>query len=135
MGTSDDRYFGEFRDGKRHGKGTSTWADGTKYVGEFRDGKFNGQGTFTWAIGGKYVGEFREDKFHGRGILTFNDGRSPLEGVWEKNKFVSSERIPPSIAGKLTPSELLSPARKKCGDLGLKPGTEKFGECVLRLSK
>lgn len=29
----------------------------------------------------------------------------------------------------------LDVARKKCGDLGLKSGTEKFGECVLRLSK
>lgn len=32
-------------------------------------------------------------------------------------------------------SENLKAARKKCADLGLKPGTEKFGECVLKLSR
>jgi len=135
MRTDGNRYVGEFRDGKYHGQGTYTFADGHKYVGEFRDGLHHGQGTYTFPDGHKYVGEFRGDKFHGRGILTFNDGRSPLEGIWERHKFVSAERIPPGIAGKPTPSELLSPARKKCRELGVSPGTEKFGDCVLRLSK
>lgn len=34
------------------------YKDGSKYVGEFKDGKKNGQGTATFANGDKYVGEF-----------------------------------------------------------------------------
>ncbi len=31
---------------KRHGQGTFTSADGDKYVGEYKDGKKHGKGTF-----------------------------------------------------------------------------------------
>jgi hypothetical protein len=41
------RYVGEFRDNKRNGQGTLTFANGDKYVGEWSDGKENGQGTYT----------------------------------------------------------------------------------------
>jgi len=34
--------------------GTETFPSGNKYVGEFKDGKRNGQGTFTFANGDKY---------------------------------------------------------------------------------
>lgn len=33
------------------------------------------------------------------------------------------------------PSITLDAAKKKCAELGLKPGTEPFGNCVLKLSK
>ena len=44
---NDDRYEGEWKDGKRNGNGAYTFADGKKYVGEFKDNKRHGQGTFT----------------------------------------------------------------------------------------
>jgi len=50
------------KDGKRHGQGTYTWADGRKYVGEYKDEKMHGQGTFTNPSGDKYVGEWEDDK-------------------------------------------------------------------------
>ena len=93
----------------------------------------NCQGTSIWADGHKYVGEFRDGKHHGRGILTFADGRPTQEGVFEDSKFVRAQRIPDHIAGRSTTQ--IDLARKKCGDLGLKSGTERFGECVLRLSR
>ena len=31
--------YGEFEDGKRHGQGTATLANGDKYVGEFKNTK------------------------------------------------------------------------------------------------
>jgi hypothetical protein len=160
-----DKYVGEYRDGKRHGQGTYYFlADnqfkGDKYVGEFRDGKPNGQGTYTWANGNKYVGEYRDGKRHGQGILTYADGRPPQEGVWEDNKFVRAERIPDHIAGRspatnsepqITPDKAsssdvsqtaprvpipgLDAIKAKCAELGFKAGTEKFGDCVLKLSK
>ena len=36
------KYVGEFKDDKKNGLGTFTWANGNKYVGEFKDGNRNG---------------------------------------------------------------------------------------------
>jgi hypothetical protein len=149
-----NKYVGEFRDGKAHGHGTYTYASRSKYVGEFRDDKFHGQGTYTYASGDKYVGEFRDDRPNGQGIFTYADGRPPEEGVFEDGKFVRAERIPDHIAGraaipteskltsgvavtqpKVSTQTTLELARAKCVELGFKGGTEKFGDCVLRLSK
>jgi type 1 fimbria pilin len=137
-----DKYVGEHRDGKAHGQGTYTAANGDKYVGGFREGnkhgegiyyfladnqfkgdryiggfrddKRNGQGTYTFTNGIKYVGEWRDNKYHGQGILIYADGRPPLEGVWEDNKFVRAESIPDHIAGRSpsTPPPVLQTPRQ-----------------------
>ena len=92
-----EKYVGEFRDGKKHGRGAYSWAeksknnsDGDIYVGEFNDGKQHGRGTFIWAAwldrrksiggvlrnskrfkqGGNYIGEWVVGKIHGLGRLT-----------------------------------------------------------------
>jgi hypothetical protein len=161
---SGNKYVGEFRLSKPHGQGTH-FASGHKYVGEFMDGKYHGQGTFYSLAdnqfkGDKYVGEFRDDKRNGQGIYTFADGRPPQEGIWEDHKFVRAQRIPDHIAGRspatnsepqITPDKAsssdvsqtaprvpipgLDAIKAKCAELGFKAGTEKFGDCVLKLSK
>ena len=74
-----------------NGQGTYTAGIGDKYVGAFKDGKFHGQGTYTWADGKrKYVGEWKDSKFHGEGTFTNKDGTKD-EGKWVNNKLV--ERI------------------------------------------
>ncbi len=55
-------YLGEYKDGKKHGKGRYTWSDGGIYIGNWKDGKEHGQGTYTSPAGTKYVGEWREGK-------------------------------------------------------------------------
>ena len=55
-------YVGEYKDGKKHGKGRYTWYDGGIYVGNWKDGKEHGKGTYTSPVGTKYVGEWREGK-------------------------------------------------------------------------
>jgi hypothetical protein len=65
-----NKYAGEWRNGLRNGQGTCIWPGGTKYVGEFRDGHENGQGTRTWPSGRKYVGEFQDGYPHGWGTET-----------------------------------------------------------------
>jgi hypothetical protein len=43
------RYEGDWRDGKRTGRGIYTWADGRSYEGDFIDGNMTGRGIYTWA--------------------------------------------------------------------------------------
>ena len=66
-----DKFVGEFKDDRKNGQGTFTYVDGTKYVGEFKDDRRNGQGTFTWADGDKYVGEFKADLINGYGYYLY----------------------------------------------------------------
>jgi hypothetical protein len=78
-------YIGEYKDGKRHGQGTFTWADGTKYVGQYKDDKRHGQGTYTFADGRKYVGQYKDGKKHGEGTFTWADGDKYI-GEFKDNK-------------------------------------------------
>ena len=86
-------FTGEFSSvpGKRHGKGSSkVYKDGSlssTYVGEFKDGKLHGQGTFTWADGEKYVGEWKDDLQHGQGTFIFANGTVD-KGIWENGELV-----------------------------------------------
>ena len=86
VGCATGKYVGGYKDGKFHGQGTVTFADGRKYVGEFKGGHFNGQGTYTFPDGGQYVGEFKDDKFHGQGTSTHPDGRKYV-GEFKGNRF------------------------------------------------
>ena len=80
------RYDVELRDGKLHGWGTLTFADGGRYEGEFRDGKMHGRGSRTWPDGGHYEGQYRDNKPHGWGTSTMADGRR-FEGQWRNGCF------------------------------------------------
>ena len=80
-----DRFSGEYRDGKRTGRGVYTWADGERYEGEYRDDKRTGRGVYTWPNGDRYEGGFRDGHFHGRGIMTWVDG-SRYEGDWQESR-------------------------------------------------
>jgi hypothetical protein len=37
---NNGEYVGEFKDGKRNGRGTYTYPNGKKLIGEFKDGEF-----------------------------------------------------------------------------------------------
>ena len=63
-----DRYDGEWRDGKMHGRGTMTYKNGGGYEGEWKDGKKHGRGTVYFASGNRWEGKFRDGKAHGRGV-------------------------------------------------------------------
>ena len=70
-------------EGRRHGKGFVKHFNGDTYKGEFRDGKKEGKGRFTFAAtGDEYEGECRENMRHGEGKYTFGDGLGHYEGTW-----------------------------------------------------
>ena len=56
-------------------------------MGEFKNNKKQGLGTYTYADGEQYTGEFKNDMYDGKGVLSRTDGTS-LDGVWKKNKFI-----------------------------------------------
>jgi hypothetical protein len=60
---------------------------GDKYVGEWKDAKKYGQGTYTFANGDKYVGEWKDDEKDGQGKMTYDDG-TVKEGLWENGEFI-----------------------------------------------
>jgi len=62
-------YDGEWKDGKRHGRGTHEYTNGNKYVGEWKDGKPNGQGTANYADGSRFIGEFEDGRRTEKGKL------------------------------------------------------------------
>ena len=105
-----DKYVGDFKDDKLHGKGTLIFFNGDKYVGEFKHSLFHGQGTYTYDNGDKYVGEWNDFKFHGQGTYTF------ASGIKDVGYFMNGEYIPDI-----------------CEGMGLVKGTESFGNCVVRL--
>ncbi len=57
----------------------------------------------------------------------YSGGYDPNDSINKKNEMNASERATPSLD--------MSEAKRKCLDLGFKPKTEKFGKCVLELSK
>lgn len=42
-----NKYVGEYKNHKRHGKGTFTFSNGSKFTGIFEENKFS-YGTYTW---------------------------------------------------------------------------------------
>ena len=80
-----DRYRGQIRNGKRHGRGVYTWADGGSYDGEWLDGDFHGRGVRIFANGNRYEGDYVKDKRTGRGVFRWPDG-SRYEGDFVKDK-------------------------------------------------
>lgn len=78
-----DKYVGDFKDSKMHGKGTLTYIDGHEYVGDFKGGEMNGEGVFTWSDGAVYVGEYKDDRRNGEGTYIWS-------GKWAGDKYVGA---------------------------------------------
>ena len=56
---SGDRYEGEYKNGKMHGKGTYIWGPNTKsagdkYIGDWIDDMMTGEGIYIYASGDRY---------------------------------------------------------------------------------
>ncbi len=114
----DDRYIGQFHDGRRHGKGIFYFSNGGKYEGELVRGQFNGDGSFESPNGDRYVGQFRNGQFSGEGVYTFANGNVVQEGVFENGVFVRAAKIQqrtttPDTAGQFNEASRLNPGAIK----------------------
>ena len=150
-----DRYQGAWKDGKKHGPGIYLYlADnefkGDIYVGEYKFDIYNGQGTYIWKDGSKYTGNFLDNNQDGQGIYIYPDGRKEVgefkngllngfaiqydadgsitqEGIFKDNEFLYAE-----TREKKEPSKL-NKFKSTWEEIGFTPGTEKFGDCVMKL--
>ena len=85
-----EKYTGEMKDGKQHGRGVYVWANSDRYDGDWKGGKRNGRGVFVWANGDRYEGEYRDDKPNGSGTATIN--RKTYSGYWTNGCFKQGNR-------------------------------------------
>jgi len=105
--TNDPRkrksYDGEWKDGKRNGKGEMVWKNGARYNGDWSNGKRDGYGEHIFPNGEKYVGNWKNGRREGRtiralcisflsdigivgtGIRVFSNG-DQFEGTWKNDK-------------------------------------------------
>ena len=90
-------YVGEFRGGRKHGRGVKTWPWGDRYEGEFADDAKHGTGIYAWGersafAGDRYEGGFANDKRDGYGVYVWASGDS-YAGPWKDD----------AVAGRATP--------------------------------
>ncbi len=65
--TNGDRYEGDWKDGKEHGRGVEVRANGNRYEGDWKGGKPQGRGVFVFANGDECEGDWREGTLVGTG--------------------------------------------------------------------
>merc|ERR1711998_25738 len=70
---------------------TKTYSDGRVYVGQVKDGKAHGFGKMTYANGNVYagyvyVGEWKDDKRDGKGTYTYASGSIYHDGMWKDDE-------------------------------------------------
>ena len=66
-----DKYEGEFLNGKKHGDGVITYADGNVYIGHWREGRRHGHGQYLYQAREADLNE-DDDHFAAKGILRMN---------------------------------------------------------------
>ncbi len=84
------RYEGQWRSGKRNGRGLLTTVNGDRYDGEFNDNAMSGRGTLALSDGRKYEGLLTDGKPNGQGSLT--DPTGIYTGAWKNGCFSDGAR-------------------------------------------
>eukprot|EP00397_Hematodinium_sp_SG-2012_P031034 GEMP01032912.1.p1 GENE.GEMP01032912.1~~GEMP01032912.1.p1 ORF type:complete len:359 (+),score=50.48 GEMP01032912.1:270-1346(+) len=62
-----------------------SYTDGSRYEGDFRRGRRHGRGILHFRSGAVYEGQFSNDLRHGTGVLT-DEGHFRYDGEWKKNQ-------------------------------------------------
>eukprot|EP00879_Flechtneria_rotunda_P021841 GHRR01023031.1.p1 GENE.GHRR01023031.1~~GHRR01023031.1.p1 ORF type:complete len:297 (+),score=88.70 GHRR01023031.1:909-1799(+) len=57
-----NRYFGQFKDGKRHGEGSLWYSSGARYEGEWEHDRKQGHGVYGFEDGSVFAGQFAADR-------------------------------------------------------------------------
>lgn len=79
-------YIGEWKDGKKEGKGKFMVGKNSYYEGEFLHGEITGKGKRVFPNGSVYEGEFKLGEFCGNGKYIDKITNEVYEGGWKDNK-------------------------------------------------
>ena len=79
--SGNNKYVGEWKNGKMEGHGVLIYYNGDKYDGEWKNNMMD-HGIYIWADGDKYEGKFKNYLFEGHGIFTKVDGNKYI-GEWK----------------------------------------------------
>jgi hypothetical protein len=87
-------YRGEFKAGRKHGKGIKTWLGGDRYEGDFVEDRREGTGMYTWGrlsswSRQRYTGGFVNDRRHGYGVYEWPNG-DRMAGPWESDRYTGA---------------------------------------------
>ena len=90
-GRTNEKYEGEWYDGKMNGQGKMIYADGSIYDGMFYMNKKHGYGCYKWKDTNEeknkyYLGEWKNDAMNGNGKFCVN-GMS-TEGIWNNGQLI-----------------------------------------------
>ena len=90
------KYFGQVKNGARHGKGRMTWPNGNVFDGHWENGRANGYGELSIndekdleKFGNRYLGMWKNDLKHGpvKKIITHGRKKGQIqEGVYSADK-------------------------------------------------
>ena len=129
---SGNKQVGDWKGGSQDGQGTKTWANGDKYVGGYENNKQHGKGTYYWPDGRKDAGQWKDGNLNGYAIQYKADGSIYREGIFKDDEFLYEEKRSENTSSSSGNSELDN-HKEFCKEIGFTPGTEKFGECVMKL--
>ena len=132
---NDCKYKGEFKDGKRHGKGVLKGFDGARYEGNWVNGKKNGYGVQVYSNGDRYEGNFKDNLKDGYGLYITSNAkykykqRVIFQGLWKNNKVNIFSRQYLSN-GDVYTGEFIDGKREGYGTYSCTNGTRYEGEWV-----
>ena len=91
-------------------EGTHFLANGDRYVGEWKNGKKHGRGMYYFTDGAIYAGEYEVDFMNGLGTLFWADGRIWV-GTWKDRNWVRGQQYKPGKAPGYVYEAIASPRR------------------------
>ena len=80
----DGYYIGEFKGGRKDGKGVEYEDNGNKYEGGWKNNQKYGHGKYYTKGGDKYKGKWRSD-YKGKGKIYYTNG-TKYKGKWKADK-------------------------------------------------
>ncbi len=94
---TEEKYEGEWKNGKREGRGVEYYKNGDKkYLGSFKNSKYDGNGTYYYENGDKYVGKFKNGLMNDtKGYFIFNNNTRLVINIQNSIKNGKGMRIYP----------------------------------------